>query len=180
MGGSAAAGAPTDPIDPGTCGCTTHMACVAQQVECKTAADCQAGWSCVADPTIGIDVPACPPGTMCDPPAPTPAPTMHCLPPYYGANSSGSLSSMPGVPGSTQTVGNVDNPPNTNGSAGTGNTNKGTGGTASNGAAGSGSSESHEVAACSMGHAPASTSALSLLAMLGALVGLGRRRARRG
>jgi len=39
------------------------------------------------------------------------------------------------------------------------------------------SAESHDVSACAMGHAPASTGALALLAMLGALFGLKRRRA---
>jgi hypothetical protein len=149
-------------------------------VECKTAADCQAGWSCVQDPAVDIARPACPPNEPCDP-IPTPAPgptTSHCLPPYYGANSSGGLE-VPGAPGSTTTVGTVG-PSNPGNPGGAGTSSTGSGGTSSNnGTAGSGSGESRDVAACSFGHAPASTGALSLLAMLGALVGLSRRRARR-
>jgi hypothetical protein len=38
---------------------------------------------------------------------------------------------------------------------------------------------SHDSAACQMGHAPASSGALSLLTLLGALFGLSRRRSQR-
>ncbi len=63
-------------------------------------------------------------------------------------------------------------------------TGKGTGtaGTSNSGtpeSAATDDASSHESAACQMGHAPASTGALSLLAMLGALFGLKRRRAQR-
>jgi hypothetical protein len=79
----------------------------------------------------------------------------------------------------------------TTGTGNTGNTGTGTGnpGTGSGGSTtgvppqpqgtNADDASSHESAACQMGHAPASSGALSLLALLGALFGLKRRRAQR-
>ena len=169
-----AAGAATDPIpmpvDP--CGApqpTGVFQCVAKEFTCQTAAQCPAGWSCLTEalPTMA-PAPACS-GNDCaaDPVAPTPTRSV-CQPPYYGVNSSAGLE----TPTASNGTGTGTGTGKGTGTAGTSN-----GGTPESAPAGDASS--HESAACQMGHAPASTGALSLLAMLGALFGLKRRRAQR-
>lgn len=178
-----AGAAPTPP--PGTAGAPSDVAtdpcgapqpsgvsqCVAKQMVCRTAAQCPAGWSCVSQ-DVAVGAPACT-GQDCvaDPapaPAPTPAPSV-CQPPYYGVNSSGGLE-VPATPTSQGT--------------GTGTPiGKGTAGSSSAGSdaapESTGDGAAHESSACQMGRGPASTGVLSLLAMLGALFGLKRRRAQR-
>lgn len=142
--------------------------CVAKEMVCQTAAECPAGWSCVGQ-DVAVSAPACTGQDCSADPVPNPTPSRAvCQPPYYGVDSSGGLE-VPAAPTAHGTV--------------TGTTGKGTAGSGSTG--GSGAPESadggaaHESSACQMGHAPASTGALSLLAMLGALFGLKRRRAQR-
>ncbi len=159
-----AASAPTTPSDP--CGPPVPSGvsqCVAKQVDCTTAAQCPAGWNCIAE-GVPTSEPACS-GRNCPPdplPTPMPAPSV-CVPPYYNVNSSRGLE-VPAAGNSTGTA---------TGSAGSGTTgNSGTPET-------TGDASAHESSACQIGHAPASTGALSLLAMLGALFGLTRRRTQR-
>jgi MYXO-CTERM domain-containing protein len=127
--------------------------------------------------TVTNTAPACAPGANCPTPGvPAPAPSGGwCVPPYYGASSGGDLQ----VP-STPTTGTGVSGPGTptkggTGSAGTTSTGTPNEGTPTPGS--TGQAESHESSACAMGHAPASSGALALLAMLGALFGLKRRRA---
>jgi len=143
---------------------TGQFQCVAKQIDCTSAAQCPAGWSC--DQSVTATSPACPPGAECaaDPIQPPPA---VCRPPYYGATDAGGL----------------ETPVSSNGQG----TDKGTGtgtGTpvttpttpeATNGD----DATSHDSAACQMGHAPASSGVISLVTLLGALFGLKRRRAQR-
>jgi hypothetical protein len=139
--------------------------CVAKDVTCATAAQCPAGWTCESDVVSTAPAgSACAPGSECanEPALPTPTPSRSCRPPYYGVDSSSGLER-----------------PTTAGS-GTGNT--GTGGSTAAGippqpeTTNADDASSNESAACQMGHAPASSGALSLLALLGALFGLKRRR----
>jgi MYXO-CTERM domain-containing protein len=129
---------------------------------------------------VADTAPACAPGANCPTPAPAPAPAPSggwCVPPYYGASSGGDLQ----VP-STPTTGTGVSGPGTPIKGGPG---TGTAGTTSTGVpnegtptpSSTGDAEAHESSACAMGHAPASSGALALLAMLGALFGLKRRRA---
>jgi len=89
-----------------------------------------------------------------------------CQPPYYGGDGSGGLE-LPATPTAQ----------------GSGTTGQGTAGSSPSPNKGtpesSGDGGAHESSACQMGHAPASTGAFSLMAMLGALLGLKRRRAQR-
>jgi MYXO-CTERM domain-containing protein len=101
---------------------------------------------------------------------PAPMPTSGtCQPPYYGAQTGSDLEQ------STSSSSGSGTP-----KGGTGSGNTGTGGgtvaidpsTPENDADG----ESHESAACQFGTAPASRGAFGILALLGALLGLSRRR----
>jgi hypothetical protein len=166
-GGSAA----IDPLPTPDCSCqpSGELQCVPMRLMCSTAANCPAGWSCQVEVSTAT-APACAPGSNCPMmPAPGPAASW-CVPPYYGAQSGGDLE----VP-VTPTTGN---------GSGTGTTGTGTAGTSSTGVPNEGTpaptttgdGEAHESSACALGHAPASSGALALLAMLGALLGLKRRR----
>lgn len=162
-----AGGAASDPIEPAPI-CAPEPSgqfqCVPKQITCQSAAQCPAGWSCEQ---LAVDVAApCAPGQSCEPPAPQPS-SAQCRPPYYGVDSSDDLE----VPVS----GTGQNP-------GKGTTGSGTGGGSATGApvpeaANDDDASSHESAACQMGRAPASSGVLSLLTLLGALLGLKRRRA---
>ncbi len=140
--------------------------CVAKPLMCLTAAQCPAGWNCVSQDVPTTSAPACNGGNCASDPVPTPAPAPAgsiCQPPYYGVDSSGGLEA-PTATGAGTGVGKGS------GSAGSGN---------SATPETTGDATSHESSACQMGHAPASTGVLSLLAMAGALFGLKRRRAQR-
>ncbi len=158
---------PTDPCGPQVPSGVSQ--CVAKQVDCTSAAQCPAGWSCITENVpVSAPAPACIGDNCASDPVPTPMPvTSVCVPPYYGVDSSGGLA-VPATP-TTQGTGTKGG----TGSAGSSPT--GNNGTPE----ASGDASSHESSACQIGHAPASTGALSLLAMLGALVGLTRRRAQR-
>ncbi|HEY6080443.1 MAG TPA: hypothetical protein VIW29_16630 [Polyangiaceae bacterium] len=156
--GFAKPGAPVpEPIDPS---CTTEPAgyshCVAKELTCDATSDCPAGWLCEQQ-SYPTD-PGCA-GEGCSMPAPPPEPLPPaqrlCRPEYGGGvlaqDGSVGTPTAPGagpvpVPEKGENSGNGDN------------------------------DGSHESTACQMGHAPASTGALSLLTVLGALVGLKRRR----
>ncbi len=163
-----AGGAPAaDPIPVPNCSPqpTGIFHCVAKEIGCNAASDCPAGWVC--EQPVNVTTPACPPGAACEPAADPPELKSLCRPEYYGVDSSGGLE--------TPTVG-TDKGETTSGSAGS----SATGGPTpqpTDPNAADGDAESHESAACAMGHAPASSGALSLLVMLGALFGLKRRRA---
>jgi MYXO-CTERM domain-containing protein len=151
-------------------------------IACQTAAQCPAGWSCQTE-NVATGAAACPPGTTCSTLPVPPPPPSKCVPPYYGANSGGDLEvpSTPTTGTGTGAIGTGTISPGlpSTGTAGSGPTgipnegtppNKGTPEPTT-------SAQSHDVSACAMGHAPASSGALALLAMLGALFGLKRRRA---
>lgn len=164
-GGSSAELPAPDPIpEPRTCTPepSGRFACVPKMIECSASSDCPTGWLCQQEvPTSaapGCD--GCPEDSAkpAPEPAPVPAPRL-CRPEYASAVDSAGQGS-----GEVLTSGNASGSP---------------GGVPprspqpENAADGAGSNES---SACQMGHAPASQSALSVLAMLGALVGLKRRR----
>jgi len=175
-GGTAADPVPTPP----DCSCqpSGQMQCVPMDITCQTAAQCPAGWMCQAE-NVATGAATCAPGATCPTLPPPPPPVSKCMPPYYGANSGGDLE----VP-ATPTTGTGTTGPGT----ATGTTGTGTAGTGPTGIPNEGtppnkgtpepttSAQSHDVSACAMGHAPASSGALALLAMLGALFGLKRRR----
>jgi hypothetical protein len=104
-------------------------------------------------------------------PAPMPV-SGYCQPPYYGAQSGSDLQ----VPKEANSGSGTGGPGTT---TGTGN---GTGGgttgapTPQNNNADPGSGEAHESSACSFGRAPVSHGALGIVSVLGALLGLSRRR----
>jgi len=168
-----AAGSSADPVPPIDCGCqpSGQMQCMAQDISCQTAAQCPAGWSCQVE-NIAEPGPACAPGFDCPMlPAPQPA-VSKCVPPYYGAQSGGDLE-VPSTPTSNTGGGSTSVGTGSPGTAGTtGIPNEGTPQPSS-----TGDGQAHESSACAMGHAPASSGALALLTMLGALFGLKRRRA---
>jgi hypothetical protein len=168
-----AAGDPIEPIPACSPQPTGVFQCVAKPLMCATAAQCPAGWTCESAVTTA-PAPACAPGSDCANAGalPAPSPEAWCRPPYYGVDSSGGLET-PTTP--------------TTGTGNTGSTGSGTG----TGTGGGGSTTgvppqpettnaddatSHDSAACQMGHAPASSGVLSLLTLLGALLGLKRRR----
>jgi hypothetical protein len=130
---------------------------------CATDAQCPAGWTCEQD--VVTTTPACPPGSNCEAKPAAPAPSPWCRPPYYGVDSVGGLD-KPTTPTSGNGTGTGT------GSAGTGSTT----GVPPQPEANNADASSNESSACQMGHAPASTGALSLLTLLGALFGLKRRR----
>jgi MYXO-CTERM domain-containing protein len=156
-----AAGAPAaDPIPPE---CTSEpsgqFACVPQEIGCDTDAECLAGWTCVGDDN-DVSSPGCDSGGNCfAAPEPEPEPiTKHCAPKYYGGRDlveDGGTPVSGGDPkGGTGSNGGTPNPE-----------------------AAPGDADASESSSCQMGHAPASSGALTLLAMLGAVFGLSRRRA---
>jgi hypothetical protein len=161
-----AAGAPAGdaalprPNDVPECSCQPSgiSACVAQEIPCAAPTDCPTGWSCHEAPLAGA--PDCD-GGDCGSSYPLVALPRVCRPDYYSTPVDGGDSGeQPTTPegGPTKGEPGTDN-----------------GGTEPP-MAGSGE-ESNESAACQMGHAPASSGVLSLLVMLGALLGLKRRRA---
>jgi MYXO-CTERM domain-containing protein len=148
-----------------------ELACVVKPVTCQADTQCLAGWHCVMSDVVATS-PACAPGMNCGAAEPAPMPTSGtCQPPYYGAQTGSDLEQPKGSSSGSGT---------TNGGTPTGTGNTGTGGgtvaidpsTPENGADG----ESHESAACQFGTAPASRGAFGILAVLGALLGLSRRR----
>jgi hypothetical protein len=157
------AGAASDPIEPIPApDCSPEPSgvfqCVVKDIACASAAECPAGWSCEQDsyPTA----PACSPNTDCTAePLPMPV-SSACRPPYYGVDSSGELESTPTSQGKGTTGGDP--------------------GTPAAEANNAQDSSSHDSAACQIGHAPASSGVVSLLATLGALLGLKRRRRAHG
>lgn len=139
------------------CACepSGQFACVPVEIDCDSDSNCPAGWSCHS---LGV---ATDPGCVGDDckaaPLPQPEPsTGRCYPSYYGGVEVD-------LDGGTATSGGDDE--------GTPN-----GAPQVPQAAPSGES-AQDSAACQLGHAPASQSALSILAVLGALAGLSRRRA---
>lgn len=157
--GGQPAGDPLPNPEPCVCEPTNVFACVPQEIECANDAECPAGWQCEQE-NQG-EAPSCPPGTDCKPAAPLPPARSLCRPEYYGGG--GVDVGLPAVPGSdpAPTTGNPASGP------------KGESG-GENPAVDDG--EANESAACQFGRAPASSGALSLLAVLGALFGLKRRR----
>jgi hypothetical protein len=162
-----AGGAASDPIEPAPApDCSPEPSgifqCVVKEIACTSAVECPAGWSCEQEsyPTAG----PCAPNTDCTAdPIPMPVSSV-CRPPYYAVDSSGGLEA-PGVPTSEGTgKGTAGGDPSTPAPQAN-NADDGT---------------SHDSAACQMGHAPASSGIVSLLAMLGALLGLKRRRRAHG
>jgi hypothetical protein len=148
---------PTDPLPP-DCSCEPSgvFACVPQEIVCDDASDCPTGWICQQE--VQAEAPACA-GAGCPAPQPLPPARYLCQPEYYGGGGgidNGSGIPASGGPGAGNGTSNPEAAPNPN-------TNSG--------------EESRESAACQMGHAPASSGVLSLLAVLGALLGLKRRRA---
>lgn len=145
------------PIPP-DCSCEPSgvKQCVVQEMGCDSDAACPAGWTCEAGDiatTPGCDGEGC-----AERPAPLPSmPT--CQPPYYGGGTGGGLEGpvTPDSGGDGQGTGNEGTP--TSGDTGS--------------SAGEGSGES---SACQFGPASSSRGALSVLAMLGALFGVARRR----
>jgi hypothetical protein len=154
--GSPDAEAPADPLPP-ECSCEPSgvFACIPQEILCDEASDCPTGWLCQQE-NQG-EVPACA-GDGCPTPQPQPPARFLCQPEYGGAVGvdAGGVPTSGGPKGGTGTGSPEASPTPTGNSSG---------------------DESRESAACQMGHAPASSGVLSLLAVLGALVGLRRRRA---
>jgi hypothetical protein len=142
--------------EPCVCEPSNVYVCVAQVIECTSDAACPAGWACQQE--AQVDRPACG-GDGCPEPEPLPAARSICQPAYYGGG--GVAVGLPGVPGS--------DPAPTNGDVGTGDPESGDD-------EGGGQGDANESAACQFGRAPASSGALSLLVVLGALIGLKRRR----
>jgi hypothetical protein len=162
-----AGGAPSDyPLpnpEPCTCEPTTVFACVPSVIECADDSACPAGWVCEQD---AQEVPPSCAGDGCPEPAPMdPLPPARslCRPEFYSGGTGGGVL-LPGVPGS-------DPAPTPGGNTGTSNPEN------DNSKGDADGADSHESAACQMGHAPASSGALGIVAVLGALLGLRRRRA---
>jgi hypothetical protein len=167
-----AAGASANDIAPPDCGCqpTGELQCVVVPVMCQVDPQCAPGWHC--EIPVAVTSPACAPGADCPQAEPAPMPVSgYCQPPYYGAHSSSELQGSKESNRGSGTSG-----PGT--TTGTGNgTGGGTTGTpAPQNPASPGSGEAHESSACSFGHAPASHGALGIVSVLGALLGLSRRR----
>jgi hypothetical protein len=142
------------------CSCepTGQFACVPVEIDCDSDSNCPAGWSCQVQ-GVATD-PGCAGGDCAAAPLPEPEPaTGRCFPTYYSGVGVD-------LDGGTATSGGDD---------------KGTpnGSPQDPEAAPSGESaqDGSESSACQFGHAPASHGVLSILAVLGALLGLGRRRA---
>jgi hypothetical protein len=154
-----------DPQDPQpepnpdcSCEASGQFACVPVEIDCDSDSNCPSGWRCQLQ-GIATD-PGCAGGDCEAAPIPQPEPTTgRCFPSYYGGVGVD-------LDGGTATSGGDD---------------KGTpnGDPQNPEAAPSGESaqDSSESAACQLGHAPASHSVLSILAVLGAVLGLSRRRA---
>lgn len=147
---------------PADCSCqpSGQSACVPQEIVCESDSACPVGWTCQAQ-SGGASAPSCAGDDCADAPAPEPLPEQRvCFPKYYGGVAQG------GDLGSTPTSAGDDK-----------GTNSGDG-TANPEAAGNDAdAESNDSSACQMGHAPASRSAFGIVALLGALFGLSRRRA---
>jgi MYXO-CTERM domain-containing protein len=142
-----------DPISACSNTPTGVFACVPKTVSCDATSDCPAGWLCVQEPSE--PAPACPPDGCTEPaPAPAPPPARLCRPEYDRGTSSNDSGSNPGLSGSPS-----PRPP-----------------VSPESAAPKDADSSRESSACQMGRAPASHSAFSLLVVLGALVGLRRKR----
>lgn len=159
------AGVPSEPVPVPACDPqpTGRFQCVVKPLTCSTAAQCPAGWSC--EQNVAPTEPACAPGANCAAkPAPNPV-SGHCSPPYYGAVDSGGLETP------TSSNGQGTGTPKDPGGP--------TGGTPTPEGANADDASAHDSAACQMGHAPVSSGVISLLALLGALFGLQRRRAQR-
>jgi hypothetical protein len=153
------AGAPaSDPLPPEcTCEPSGQFACVPREIPCADDSVCPAGWTC-QNADSGTSSGCF--GDGCDAaPAPEPLPTTSlCFPQYYGGAGVGIEEDL-GTPtrsGDDQGTGSTQNPEAAHADA---------------------DADANDSAACQMGHAPASGSALSILALLGALFGLSRRRA---
>jgi hypothetical protein len=149
---------PPDPQPAPDCSCepSGQFACVPVEIDCDSDANCPAGWSCQLQ-GVATD-PGCAGGDCEAAPIPEPAAaTGRCFPTYYGGVDLG---------GGTATSGGDDK--------GTPNESPQNPEAAPSGESAQDGSES---AACQLGHAPASHGVLSILAVLGAVLGLGRRRA---
>jgi hypothetical protein len=154
--GGQPSGAPLPNPEPCVCEpSNVSYVCVAQVIECTSDATCPAGWACEQD--LQADRPACG-GEGCPEPEPAPPARSICRPEYYGGGGGVAV----GLP-------STDPAPAT-GNPGSGNAESGNDNDAS------GQGDANESAACQFGGAPASGGALSLLVVLGALVGLKRRR----
>jgi hypothetical protein len=167
-----AAGASANDVAPPDCSCqpTGELQCVVVPVMCQVDTQCAPGWHCALEVAVSSPAPACPPGMDCPQSEPAPMPVSgYCQPPYYGAQSGSDLQGPKEANSGSGTSG-----PGTTTGNGTG------GGTTATPApqnpAQPGSGEAHESSACSFGHAPASHGALGILSVLGALLGLSRRR----
>jgi hypothetical protein len=161
--GSSGMSPPADPLPEPDCTCEPSgiFACIPQEIACESTSDCPGGWLCQEQPQVAR--PGCA-GDGCPEADPLPPARKLCQPEYYGgvAVDQGGVA----IPGTPTSAGNPK------GGTGTGNN------TGSPEGAGESGADEHESSACQMGHAPASTGALSLLAVLGAALGLKRRRAR--
>lgn len=163
-GGSA--GLPANPTPACEPQPTGVFQCVIKSITCTSAAQCPAGWTCEAD--VAPTGTACAPGQACDEKAAPQPIVATCRPPYYGGRDAddGGLE----IPTSSNEQGSgTPKDPNTGAPSGT----------PSPEAANDDSPSSNESAACQMGHAPASSGVVSLLGLLGAMLGLARRRAQR-
>jgi hypothetical protein len=156
-GAGAAPAPPSDDVPECSCEPTGERACVPQQIACAEGTNaCPAGWSCSEVPSAAA--PECR-GEDCPVNDPAVFETRFCHPDYATGQgtTSGGPTSVPASPGGV-TKGESDDaaeaPPNA-----------------------ASADASNESAACQMGRAPASSGAFTLLALLGALVGLKRRRA---
>lgn len=146
-----------EPIEPS---CTTEPAgvshCVAKEIACNATSDCPVGWLC--EQQSSEPQPGCA-GEGCPQPAPLPPAKRLCRPEYGGGPGYDDSVSSPTAPGAAPLPGKGPTSGNQNG-----------------GNPEAASDDTHESTACQMGHAPASSGALSVLAVLGALMGLQRRR----
>ncbi|MDF3070339.1 MAG: hypothetical protein K0R38_5940, partial [Polyangiaceae bacterium] len=156
-GGGGAPAADAAPIPP-DCSCEPSgvKQCVPQEIGCDTDAACPAGWACEEGEVDSP--PPCVDGNCASRPAPLP-PTKTCQPPYYGGVDRDLDDPVPPQAGgdsegtSNEAPPNTGNPPTDEGSSGT-----------------------QESSACQFGPASSSGGALSLVAVLGALFGVARRR----
>jgi hypothetical protein len=172
-----AAGASANDVAPPDCSCepTGQMQCVVKPVMCQSDIQCPAGWHCALE-DVAVSSPACAPGADCPQMKAAPMPVRgYCQPPYYGAQSGSDLEVPKEASNGSTGSGTSTGSGNDTGSG----TNGGTPSPQANDPS-AGSGESHESSACSFGRAPASQGALGIVAVLGALLGLSRRRRAQG
>lgn len=154
-----AAPLPPDSEPDSDCSCepSGQFACVPQDIECDSDSACPAGWTC-QEQGVATD-PGCAGPDCAAAPLPEPTPAVsRCYPTYYGGVGVD-------LDGGTSTSGEDDK------GSGTAN-----GIPQSPEASPGANADTQDSSACQLGHAPASQSVLSILALLGAALGLSRRR----